>query len=118
MDEREGRIGYWVSGVAHGSLILWAILGGALYPVEGFKLVVFTLAAMITAIAGALYYPQAGIINPAEMMPIASIYLAVWVAIGGRGRLYGAVIGAVVVSLLSSWFTGGRAPSIHLRDTW
>ncbi|AZY93093.1 MULTISPECIES: urea ABC transporter permease subunit UrtC [Paracoccus] len=84
------------------------------YPVEGFKLVVFTLAAMITAIAGALYYPQAGIINPAEMMPIASIYLAVWVAIGGRGRLYGAVIGSVVVSLLSSWFTGGRTPSIHL----
>ncbi|WP_045392339.1 urea ABC transporter permease subunit UrtC [Falsirhodobacter sp. alg1] len=84
------------------------------YPVEGFKLVVFTLAAMITAIAGALYYPQAGIINPAELMPIASIYLAVWVAIGGRGRLYGAVIGAIVVSLLSSWFTGGRAPSLHL----
>ncbi|WP_207099885.1 urea ABC transporter permease subunit UrtC [Paracoccus shandongensis] len=84
------------------------------YPVEGFKLVVFTLAAMITAIAGALYYPQAGIINPAELMPIASIYLAVWVAIGGRGRLYGAIIGAVVVSLLSSWFTGGRAPAVHL----
>ncbi|MBK4214577.1 urea ABC transporter permease subunit UrtC [Paracoccus caeni] len=84
------------------------------YPVEGFKLVVFTLAAMITAIAGALYYPQAGIINPAELMPIASIYLAVWVAIGGRGRLYGAIIGAVVVSLLSSWFTGGRAPDIRL----
>lgn len=84
------------------------------YPVEGFKLLVFTLAAMITAIAGALYYPQAGIINPAEMMPIASIYLAVWVAIGGRGRLYGAIIGAVVVSLLSSWFTGGRAPDITL----
>ena len=84
------------------------------YPVEGFKLVVFTLAAVITAIAGALYYPQAGIINPAELMPIASIYLAVWVAIGGRGRLYGAIIGAVVVSLLSSWFTGGRAPGIRL----
>jgi urea transport system permease protein len=84
------------------------------YPVEGFKLVVFTLAAIITAIAGALYYPQAGIINPAELMPIASIYLAVWVAIGGRGRLYGAIIGAAVVSLLSSWFTGGRAPAIHL----
>ena len=84
------------------------------YPVEGFKLVVFTLAAIITAIAGALYYPQAGIINPAELMPIASIYLAVWVAIGGRGRLYGAIIGAVVVSLLSSWFTGGRAPAIRL----
>jgi urea transport system permease protein len=84
------------------------------YSVEGFKLVVFTLAAMITAVAGALYYPQAGIINPAELMPIASIYLAVWVAIGGRSRLYGAIIGAAVVSLLSSWFTGGRAPSIHL----
>jgi len=84
------------------------------YPVEGFKLFIFVLTAVIAAIAGALYYPQAGIINPAEMMPIASVYLAVWVAIGGRGRLYGAVIGAAAVSLLSSWFTGGRAPSIPL----
>lgn len=84
------------------------------YSVEGYKLVVFTLAAIITAVAGALYYPQAGIINPAELAPIASIYLAVWVAIGGRGRLYGAAIGAVFVSLLSSWFTGGRAPAIDL----
>ncbi|MFT4012467.1 MAG: urea ABC transporter permease subunit UrtC [Paracoccus sp. (in: a-proteobacteria)] len=84
------------------------------YSVESYKLVVFTLAAIITSIAGALYYPQAGIINPAELAPIASIYLAVWVAIGGRGRLYGAVIGAVVVSMLSSWFTGGRAPDLNL----
>lgn len=84
------------------------------YSVEGYKLFLFTLTAMIAAIAGALYYPQAGIINPAELAPIASIYLAVWVAIGGRGRLYGAVIGAAFVSLLSSWFTGGRAPSIDL----
>ncbi|MDP2081488.1 MAG: urea ABC transporter permease subunit UrtC [Pseudotabrizicola sp.] len=84
------------------------------YSVEGYKLFVFTLTAIIAAIAGALYYPQAGIINPAELAPIASIYLAVWVAIGGRGRLYGAVIGAAAVSLLSSWFTGGRAPSINL----
>ncbi|MBL8563013.1 MAG: urea ABC transporter permease subunit UrtC [Gemmobacter sp.] len=84
------------------------------YPVEGYKLFVFTLTAMIAAIAGAFYYPQAGIINPAELAPIASIYLAVWVAIGGRGRLYGAVIGAAFVSLLSSWFTGGMAPSIPL----
>lgn len=84
------------------------------YPVEVYKLTVFTLTAVIAAIAGALYYPQAGIINPAEMAPIASIYLAVWVAIGGRGRLYGAVIGAVFVSLLSSWFTGGRAPDLNL----
>ncbi|PJF11051.1 urea ABC transporter permease subunit UrtC [Pseudorhodobacter sp. MZDSW-24AT] len=84
------------------------------YSVEGYKLFVFTLTAIIAAIAGALYYPQAGIINPAELAPIASIYLAVWVAIGGRGRLYGAVIGAALVSLLSSWFTGGRAPSLNL----
>jgi urea transport system permease protein len=84
------------------------------YSVESYKLVVFALAAVITGIAGALYYPQAGIINPAELAPIASIYLAVWVAIGGRGRLYGAVIGAVLVSLLSSWFTGGRAPDLNL----
>lgn len=87
------------------------------YPVEGYKLFVFTLTAIIAAIAGALYYPQAGIINPAELAPIASIYLAVWVAIGGRGRLYGAVIGAAFVSLLSSWFTGGRAPSVNLGFT-
>ncbi|MEY4695942.1 MAG: hypothetical protein RIT14_370 [Pseudomonadota bacterium] len=84
------------------------------YSVEGYKLFVFTLTAVVAAIAGALYYPQAGIINPAELAPIASIYLAVWVAIGGRGRLYGAVIGAAFVSLMSSWFTGGRAPSVPL----
>jgi len=84
------------------------------YGVEGYKLFLFTLTAAIAAIAGALYYPQAGIINPAELAPIASIYLAVWVAIGGRGRLYGAVIGAAFVSLLSTWFTGGRVPSINL----
>ena len=84
------------------------------YSVEAYKLAVFTLTACIAAIAGALYYPQAGIINPEEMAPIASIYLAVWVAIGGRGRLYGAVIGAAFVSLLSTWFTGGQAPNIPL----
>ncbi len=84
------------------------------YPVEAFKLVIFTLTAVIAGIAGALYYPQAGIINPAEIAPIASIYLAVWVAIGGRGRLYGAVIGAAFVSLVSTWFTGGQAPDINL----
>jgi len=84
------------------------------YHVETYKLVIFTLTAIIAAIAGALYYPQAGIINPAEIAPITSIYLAVWVAIGGRGRLYGAVIGAAFVSLLSTWFTGGQAPNINL----
>ena len=84
------------------------------YSVETYKLTIFTLTACIAGIAGALYYPQAGIINPAEIVPIASIYLAVWVAIGGRGRLYGAVMGAVFVSLVSSWFTGGKAPDVPL----
>ncbi|MEO1704710.1 MAG: urea ABC transporter permease subunit UrtC [Pseudomonadota bacterium] len=84
------------------------------YHVESYKLFVFTITAIVAAIAGALYYPQAGIINPGEIAPIASIYLAVWVAIGGRGRLYGAVIGAAFVSLLSSWFTGGGAPDVPL----
>ncbi|MGJ8589863.1 MAG: urea ABC transporter permease subunit UrtC [Yoonia sp.] len=84
------------------------------YHVESYKLFVFTTTAVVAGIAGALYYPQAGIINPGEIAPIASIYLAVWVAIGGRGRLYGAAIGAAFVSLLSSWFTGGGAPNINL----
>ncbi|WP_300062501.1 urea ABC transporter permease subunit UrtC [uncultured Roseobacter sp.] len=84
------------------------------YHVESYKLFVFTITAIVSGIAGALYYPQAGIINPGEIAPIASIYLAVWVAIGGRGRLYGAVIGAAFVSLLSSWFTGGGAPDVNL----
>ena len=84
------------------------------YSVEAYKLFIFTLTAIIAGLAGALYYPQAGIVNPAEIAPIASIYLAVWVAIGGRGRLYGAVIGAAFVSLLSTWFTGGQAPDINL----
>ena len=84
------------------------------YNVESYKLFIFVMTAIIAAVAGALYYPQAGIINPAELAPIASIYLAVWVAIGGRGRVYGAVIGAAFVSLLSSYFTGGQAPDIPL----
>ncbi len=84
------------------------------YHVERYKLFIFTITAIVSGTAGALYYPQAGIINPGEIAPIASIYLAVWVAIGGRGRLYGAVIGAAFVSLLSSWFTGGGAPDVPL----
>ncbi|MCL4139770.1 UNVERIFIED_CONTAM: hypothetical protein GTU68_011703 [Idotea baltica] len=82
------------------------------YHVESYKLFVFTITAIVAGIAGALYYPQAGIINPGEIAPIASIYLAVWVAIGGRGRLYGAVIGAAIVSLMSSWFT------VQWTDWW
>ncbi|MFD0980968.1 urea ABC transporter permease subunit UrtC [Tropicimonas aquimaris] len=125
---------FWASAVALGAgylLCAWVVSGkfGSVirgirddearvrflgYSVEGYKLFVFTLTAVIAGIAGALYYPQAGIINPAEIAPIASIYLAVWVAIGGRGRLYGAVIGAAFVSLLSTMFTGGQVPSIPL----
>ncbi len=82
------------------------------YPVESYKLFVFTVSAVMAGIAGSLYYPQAGIINPAELAPIASIYLAVWVAIGGRGRIWGAVLGAASVSLLSNWFSGGGAPDV------
>lgn len=84
------------------------------YNVESYKLFIFVLTAVVAAVAGALYYPQAGIINPTELAPIASIYLAVWVAIGGRGRIYGAVIGAAFVSLLSSYFTSGQAPDIQI----
>lgn len=95
------------------------------YSVETYKLFVFVLTGIVAAVAGALYYPQAGIINPAQVAPIASIYLAVWVAIGGRGRLYGAALGAAFVSLVSSWFTSGQVPdiplgfyTIHWVDWW
>ena len=84
------------------------------YNVESYKLFVFVITAIVSGLAGALYYPQAGIINPAEIAPIASIYLAVWVAIGGRGKLYGALLGAAFVSLISSWFTSGQVPDISL----
>ena len=71
----------------------------------GFKLVVWTLSAVICGIAGALYVPQVGIINPSEMSPANSIELVIWVAVGGRGTLIGPVIGAVAVNGLKSWFT-------------
>lgn len=105
-----GKMGSVVKGIRENEARV-RFLG---YHVESYKLFVFTITAVVSGIAGALYYPQAGIINPGEIAPIASIYLAVWVAIGGRGRLYGAVIGAASVSLLSSWFTGGGAPNINL----
>ncbi|HBX38138.1 MAG TPA: urea ABC transporter permease subunit UrtC, partial [Pseudohongiella sp.] len=61
--------------------------------------------ALIAAMAGALYVPQVGIINPGEFSPINSIEIVVWVAIGGRGTLYGAVIGAILVSYAKTRFT-------------
>ena len=84
------------------------------YNVEAYKLFVFVISAVMASIAGALYYPQAGIVNPTELAPIASIYLAVWVSIGGRGKLIGAVLGAAFVSLVSSFFTSGKIPNLDL----
>ena len=76
------------------------------YKVENYKLWIFVVSAMLAGIAGALYVPQVGIINPGEFSPLISIELAVWVAVGGRGTLYGAVIGAVLVNYAKTVFTG------------
>jgi urea transport system permease protein len=70
-----------------------------------FKLSAWTLSAVLCGIAGALYVPQVGIINPGEMSPANSIEIAIWVAVGGRGTLIGPVVGALVVNLAKSWFT-------------
>ena len=70
-----------------------------------YKLFVWTLSAVLCAVAGALYVPQVGIINPSEMSVANSIEIAIWVAVGGRGTLIGPVIGAFIVNLAKSWFT-------------
>ena len=75
------------------------------YKVEHYKLFVFVVSALLAGVAGALYVPQVGIINPGEFSPINSIEIIIWVAIGGRGTLYGAVIGAVLVNYAKSYFT-------------
>jgi len=75
------------------------------YDPIGFKLVVWTICAMLGGLAGALYVPQVGIINPGEMSPTNSIEAAIWVALGGRGTLIGPVIGAGIVNGAKSWFT-------------
>lgn len=76
------------------------------YRVEFFKLWVFVFAAMLAGVAGALYVPQVGIINPSEFSPLNSLEIVVWVAVGGRGSLYGAVIGAVLVNYAKTVLTG------------
>ena len=76
------------------------------YRVEYYKLFVFTISAMMAGVAGALYVPQVGIINPGEFAPANSIEAVIWVAVGGRGTLVGAVIGGVGVNLGKSYFTG------------
>jgi urea transport system permease protein len=77
------------------------------YRVESYKLFVFTVSAGMAGVAGALYVPQVGIINPSEFAPGNSIEAVIWVAVGGRGTLVGAVIGAVVVNYAKTAFTSG-----------
>jgi urea transport system permease protein len=77
------------------------------YRVESYKLFVFTLSASIAGVAGALYVPQVGIINPSEFAPANSIEAVIWVAVGGRGTLTGAVVGAVLVNYAKTYFTSG-----------
>jgi urea transport system permease protein len=82
------------------------------YSVTNAKLFVFTLSAVLAGFAGALYVPQVGIINPSEFSPGNSIEVAIWVSVGGRGTLVGAVIGAVLVNLGKTWLTGA------FPETW
>jgi urea transport system permease protein len=76
------------------------------YRVEHYKLFAFTFSAVLAGIAGALYVPQVGIINPEEFSPANSIEIIVWVAVGGRATLAGAALGAVLINYGKSYFTG------------
>jgi urea transport system permease protein len=75
------------------------------YNVANYQLAVLVVSAMLAGLAGALYVPQVGIINPGEFSPLNSIEIVIWVAIGGRATLYGAVVGALLVNFAKSWFT-------------
>ncbi len=83
------------------------------YTTERFNLFLFTLSAVLAGIAGALYVPQVGIINPSEFSPANSIEVAIWVAVGGRGTLYGAVLGGLSVNATKSYLTSSL-PEIWL----
>ena len=76
------------------------------YRVESYKLWIFVFSAIVAGVAGALYVPQVGIINPSEFAPINSIEVVIWVAIGGRGSLHGAALGAILVNYAKTFFTG------------
>jgi len=76
------------------------------YRVESYKLWIFVFSAVLAGVAGALYVPQVGIINPSEFAPINSIEVVIWVAVGGRGTLYGAAAGAVLVNYAKTFLTG------------
>ncbi|GAA5213402.1 urea ABC transporter permease subunit UrtC [Corallincola platygyrae] len=82
------------------------------FKVEYIKLAIFTFSAVLAGVAGALYVPQVGIINPSEFSPLNSIELVIWVAIGGRATLYGAVIGALLVNYAKSYLT------VELPEVW
>ncbi len=82
------------------------------YRVEHYKLFVFTVSAMMAGVAGALYVPQVGIINPSEFSPENSIEAVIWTAFGGRGTLWGAALGAIAINAAKSWFTGA------MPDAW
>ena len=82
------------------------------YRVENVKLWIFTFSAMLAGIAGALYVPQVGIINPNEFSPLGSIEIVIWVAVGGRATLYGAVAGALMVNYSKSYLTAA------MPDAW
>jgi urea transport system permease protein len=75
------------------------------YDPVSYKLFAWTLSAVLCGLAGALYVPQVGIVNPSEMQPSSSVEIAIWVAVGGRGTLAGALLGAFVVNLAKSWLT-------------
>jgi len=83
------------------------------YRVESYKLFVFTLSAAMAGVAGALYVPQVGIINPGEFAPANSIEAVIWVAVGGRGTLFGPVVGAVLVNFAKTYFTAAL-PNVWL----
>ena len=76
------------------------------YRVESYKLWLWVFSAVLAAIAGALYVPQVGIVNPSEFAPINSIEIVIWVAVGGRGTLAGAAVGAILVNYAKTYFTG------------
>jgi urea transport system permease protein len=76
------------------------------YKTENYKIWLFVYSAVLAALAGALYVPQVGIINPGEFSPLNSIEIVVWVAVGGRGLLYGAILGALLVNFAKTQFTG------------
>jgi urea transport system permease protein len=101
---------YWLNGTKFG-LVRQAIRDGenrvlfSGYATTNYKLFVSVVAAMIAAVGGALFVPQAGIINPDQMTPDKSIEAVVWVAVGGRGTLIGPIIGAIGINVLRSWAT-------------